>query len=317
MKSASKVIVSAICFVILTGFAQAAKFDPLFRITAIQGDCQVQPKGTDAFVPAESGRAYHYGTHIKTGRNSSIIMLLSDGNECQVLANADLVMAEDTKDSKLKIIKLGAGAVDVNLDPDFAEGGYGMQVETAAAICGVIGSRGSVDVRSDNEMTVTTLGVKEGKWYSKGTHFKVSELDTEDIISIATSIDREFTRIKNLKGQYSVDCKNSAGETQTLEIKLNAVVKIWARRTEVGDNVTVTIIFTSPDGKVEQAFTYTEKDLRTPEEVAQSRDEIKEEIRRKLDEIDKSETVITTTTTTTTTVSSSTTIPSTTPVGRR
>ncbi len=309
MKSVSIALVAVVCLMIFTGSAQAVKFDPLFRVTAVQGSCNVQPKGKSAFEPAESGKAYHYGSRIKTDRNSSLIILLADGNECQVLANADLIMAEDARDSKLKIIKLSAGTVDVDLDPEFAEDGYGLHVETAAAICGVVGSKGSVDARADKDMSVTTLGVTEGKWFSKGDHFEIKELDAEDIISIATSIDREFTRLKNLKGQCSIDCKNSAGEMQTLEIKLNGVVKIWARSTDVGNNVTVTIIFTSPDGKVEQAFTYTEKDLRTPEEIAQARAEIKDEIRKKLEDIDKRETVVTTTTTTTTTVSSTTTIP--------
>ena len=309
MKSVTIALVMTATMLALTGSSEATKFDPLFRVTSVQGECTVMPKGDKAFVPVESGKAYHYGSQIKTGRKSSLIVLLADGNECQVLANAELVMAQDVKNAKMKIIKLKAGRVDIDLDPEFENSGYGLQVETAAAICGAIGTKGTVDVRSDKEMSVTTCGVKEGKFYAKGPQFMIPELDVDDLISIATSVDREFTRIKNLKGSYNINCKNSAGEPQTMEVKLNAVVKIWQRRTDIGNNLTVTIIFTSANGKVEQAFTYTLRDERTPSELAHQRNEIREDIKEALKKLDESDTVVTTTTTTTTTVTTSTTIP--------
>ena len=317
MKCISRGLVVVIAFIMLSGTAEAVKFDALFRVTAVNGECTVMPKGAKAFVPAESGKAYHYGSEIKTGRKSSLIMLLADGNECQVLANAHLIMAQNVQDPKLKIIKLKAGMVDIDLDPEFEESGYGLQVETAAAICGVIGSKGSVGVRADKEMSVTTLGIKEGKFWCKGSQFKIKEMHAGDLISVAISLDREFTRIKNLKGSYLIDCKNSAGEPQSLEVKLNGIVKIWARRADIGNNLTVTIIFTSPEGKVEQAFTYTHADDRDPKVLAATAREIRKDIKDALAKLDENKTVVTTTTTTTVTVTTSTTIPNVTPVGRR
>jgi hypothetical protein len=319
MKSVSVALVAAIALMIVASTAQAVTFDPLFRITSVSGDCQVMPKGEKAFQAVKAGKAYHYGSHVRTGRKSSLIIVLSDGNECQVLADADLVMNQDTKNSKLKIINLKSGTVDINLDPAFEESGYGLQVETAAAICGVIGSVGSVNARSDNKMSVTTLGIKEGKFWcrSKNDHFKVVEMDADDWISVACSVDREFTRIKNIKGSYTINCKDSAGDMQTIDLKLNGIVKIWARRAPVGDNVTVTIIFTSPNGKIEQAFTYTEVDGRTPGEVDEDVQGIRDDIRAQLDDNSLDDTAVTTTTTTTTTVSTSTTIPNVTNAGRR
>ena len=315
MKCLAKSLIVAVAFMMLAGSAQAVKFDPLFRVTSVNGDCTVKPKGEKTFVAAESDRAYLYGTQIKTGRKSSIIIILADGNECQILANADLTMTQDVKNPKLKIIKLRAGRVDIDLDPEFENSGYGLQVETAAAICGVIGSKGSVDVRSDKDMSVTTLGIKEGKFWCKGSQFKIPIMDADDFISVAISVDREFTRLKNLKGSYTIDCNNSAGEPQTLEVKLNAIVKIWARRADVGNNLTVTIIFTSPEGKVEQAFTYTRPDDRDPKTIAKLTKEIRKDIKAKLDEVTK--TVVTTTTTTTVAATTTTTVPNVTPSGRR
>jgi len=96
---------------------------------------------------------------------------------------------------------------------------------------------------------------------------------------------------------------------QTHEIKLNSVVKIWARRADIGNNLTVTIIFTSQDGKVEQAFTYTERDDRSAEEIAKARNEIRKDIKEALKKLDQTDTIVTTTTTTTTSVTTTTTIP--------
>lgn len=309
MKRIAATLFSLAVFSVLSGPAYAVKFDPLFRVTSVTGECTVMPKGDTAFVPVQQDKAYHYGSVIKTGRKSSLIIVLADGNECQVLANAELEMQQDTTDPKLKIIKLKEGRVDVNLDPEFEESGYGLHVETAAAICGAIGCKFSNDVRSDNDMSVSTFGVSEGKVKIIGKNFNIPEMDVDDFISVATSLDREFTRIKNLKGSFVINCKNSAGEMQTHEIKLNSIVKLWARRADVGDNVTVTIIFTSPDGKVEQAFTYTERDERSVEEIAKARNEIRKDIKEALKKLDESDTIVTTTTTTTTTVTTTTTIP--------
>lgn len=315
MRSILLAIISTCLLFAASKDADAVNFDPLFRVTSINGECSIMPKGGSDFIQIESGKAYPYGSHLKTGRKSSLIIVLSDGNECQVLANADLVMTHDATNPKLKIIKLNAGTVDVDLDPEFENSGYGLQVETAAAICGAIGCKFSNDVRADNDMTVSTFAVGEGRVRIIGEDFEVKEMDADDFISVAASFDGEFTRIKNLKGSFLIDVKNSAGEVQSVEIKLNSIVKIWAQTAEAGQKRTVTIIFTSPDGKVEQAFTYTEQNESTQEEETER--EISRDLQRKLDKTDQGGTVVTTTSTTTTSSTTTSTLPNATATGKQ
>ena len=77
------VLAASAALLVLVGPADAARFDPLFRVVGIRGECMVQPAGQADFVPAIEDRAYHYGTKIKTGPDSAAIVRFSNGNDCR------------------------------------------------------------------------------------------------------------------------------------------------------------------------------------------------------------------------------------------
>jgi len=95
---------------LLTGFLSftiantlhAAAFEQAFKLTKINGECNVMTPDSKVFAPAAEGKAYPYGSKISTGRKSSVIVEFSTGNSCRVLASSVLIVTEDAKDAKAK-----------------------------------------------------------------------------------------------------------------------------------------------------------------------------------------------------------------------
>jgi hypothetical protein len=182
---------------------------------------------------------------------------LSAGNECRVLANADIVVAEDMRDSKLKVVKLNLGRVDVELEDGFEESGDKFQVETPTAICGAIGCKFGADTRSEQEMMISAFPVEKGKVRIFGADFEIPLVEKDDLITVANSHDRTYIRIKNVKGSFDFTYRDSSGNPKTVELKEGSIVKIWRRPSHADVSVVVTILITLPNGTILDSVTYT------------------------------------------------------------
>lgn len=285
--------------------SQAGKFDPLFKIEAINGTCNVGAAGSETLEAAVEGKAYPYGTRVKTDRNSSCIIKFSTGNECMVMANADLILTEGTQDKKIKNIKLNQGKIDVTLEHDYNKNNE-LNVETTAAICGAISCKFTVDARTEDDLNLTIIGCAEGKIKLTGRNFGIMELDADDWITVASSLERDFIRIKNVKGLFQVIIKNDQGQEETIDLKPAGTLKIWTRRTEEG-NIVVTIMVLKPDGNAEKTYTYSDKDTRTQEEIKKEEENIATDKTNATDQTKPKEDDVLTTTTTTIPVPTTTT----------
>lgn len=94
---------------------------------------------TGKYVPIKIKQSYPFGSVVKTGRNSSMILEFSQGNTFQLLARTKLTITEDVRNPKLKIIKLEKGTINLSLD-HFPKD-HKLQVETPTAVCGAVGTR--------------------------------------------------------------------------------------------------------------------------------------------------------------------------------
>ena len=115
--------------------------------TAIKaiGDCRI--KKNTVYEDITVGAFYNFGAMVKTGRNSYLDFQLSEANVFRLLARTALVITEDVRNPKLKILELDKGSVTVQLDnfpPD-----HKFQVETPSAICGAVGTRFVVSFEDD------------------------------------------------------------------------------------------------------------------------------------------------------------------------
>jgi len=297
-------VIVFLCTIISGIVLLSAPFEPLFQIISVEGECQVQPPGTQNFQPAEPGKAYAYGTAIKTGRKSTALIRFSEGNECRVLANANLVITEDVKDPKLKIIKLKEGDVDVSLDEKFHESN-GLNVETATAICGAIGCKFTVKSSSEGELKAVIIICKEGKIKVYGNDFNVPLMENDDGISVVGSADLTFIKLRNILGEYNLHVRDASGNEKIIELKKDWEIKIWRKLSQDNKTIVITILITGPDGSLIEAITRTaEKEGQEQEQLTPGKEGKTTATTQSSGGTDEliTETPTTTTTTTTTTI---------------
>ena len=238
--------------------AQAKPFQPLFRILRINGDCSVMKPAGTAFEPAQDGSAYPYGTQIRTGRKSSLIVEFSEGNQCTVLANTLLTVAEDAREKSLKIIKLTDGKVEVLLEETFHKSN-GLNIETCCATCAAIGCTFSVEARREENLATVVFIVTDGEIKSFGPHFDVPSLDKGDVLFISCAIDMGFTRLRNIKGEYSIEYLDSDRKGRSADMKKDEVLKIWRKADPDKKQTIVMLLIAGPDGETKIAETFTEE----------------------------------------------------------
>ena len=248
---------SVVIGIMLVSKAVAAPFEAAFKLTKINGECSVMTPDSKKFITADEGKAYPYGSKIKTGtRKSSVVIEFSSGNICRVLANTVLAVTEDAKDRKLKTLKLDEGEVGVELEEKFHENNS-LDVETAAGICGAIGCKFRVKSSRESELKVIVIFCEDGKIRVHGPDFEIPLIEKEMGLSISKADDKDFTRLKNIKGIYVVNllAKDAQGNPVKLELKTGYSIKIYREISPTG-NMLVYLLVLSPEGKTEATYTY-------------------------------------------------------------
>ena len=250
-----------------------AGFEPLFRVIKVTGECSLKRPKEGDFAAAVEAKAYPYGTKIRTGMRSSLVVVFSEGNVCRVLANADLTMSQGTSNKKLKIIRLNEGTVEVDLKEDFHSDGNALNVETATAICGAIGCKFSVKSMTEDALRLILISCFEGKIRVNGDNFSAAELDEGDWLSLLTPPDLSFLRLKTERGEFEITIKDENHEDKNVPTEKGTVLKIWQREVPGTGQIVIVAEVTGPDGKLISTDTVT-LDARTkPTQPPQGRQE--------------------------------------------
>ncbi len=243
-----------------------AEFEPLFRIVEITGECTIKRPDDAAFEPAIDEKAYPYGTEVKTGPRSTAVVVLSQGNTCRVLANAQITMTEDAANPKLKSVLLSDGEVHVKLREDFHQDGSEFNVETAQAICGAIGCEFRVASQIEDELRVIIVRVVDGEIRVTGAFYNIDSLKANNWVSLIAPQDNSFLRIKNMKGEYEVRLKEGETGERSVTTKEGAVLKVWTKVVPETGEMVVSVSITDASGKLLETIVA----VFTPEEIEAS-----------------------------------------------
>ncbi len=302
--------------------ATAAPFEPVFQLMEMTGSCQVSRPDAPGFTEAESGKAYPYGTTVRTDRRSSVLVVFSAGNQCRVLAGTTVTIAENADDPSQKTLILQDGKINVDLEETFHESNS-LNVETPTAICGAIGCTFTVEVKLEADLKITVVVCENGEIKLFHNDYEIPLMDAGDYVSVAASHDMSFIRIKNIKGAFDLTFTDDTGNPRTVSMDPEGVVKIWRRLSEDGSTMVMTILLVGPDGTLIEAINFSVPVAPQPpagvegegegeggQEPGQEPTEVDEDFQVVLDLEDGSTTSTSTTTTTSTT-------PSFTPVGPR
>jgi len=252
---------TGLCFVLATVVATTVtaqqNLDPVFQVSGVNGDCKISLPGQDDFRPVEEFKTYPYGSRIITANRSSLVMAISEGNVVRVLANADLVFNEDPSNTRIKNVRLNDGEVEVELRTNFHENGNALNVETATATCGAVGTHFRVASRLEQDLRIVIFRVIRGLIRVYGENFEVPEMKADDWLSLLSPSDRSFLRLKNMKGAFDIRIKDENMNDRNMPTREGFVLKIWQQVVpETGERV-VTAVLTSPAGELIETVSVT------------------------------------------------------------
>lgn len=218
--------------------AAAKPFEPEFTIIQVTGEVRVEVDGAEP-APAQVGESYAYGTTVETLRNSTAVLRLSEKNICRVAARTRIRVGEQMQNSKVKIIDLQTGKIDLELDEMVS--GESVHIETAASVCGITGTKVSAESSREKDVNATVFTVREGKVWVNGQYFRIEELLDNSEIVVSTTDQGDYLRLRVVQGEMFIVLRDDEGEKQ-IEINGGDLVKIFARTSEDGKFLQVTML---------------------------------------------------------------------------
>ena len=239
--------------------ATALTLEPAFRLLQIEGECHVRPPDARSFQPAEDGRAYPYGTRIRTGAGSTAVLEMATGNTCRILADASLVLTEVAGNRSHKRLLLDAGEIEVNLSDGFHAGGNKLDVETVSSIATPRGTRFRVAVQVQEDLYVVIIRCLDGSLQVVGRvfGFEVDDLGKDDWVSLIAPMDHSFLRLKNLKGAFGVRIPEGDGDFRIVETDEGVTLKIWQQDIPDSDMIAVSVAITDREGRLVETVVAT------------------------------------------------------------
>ena len=232
----------------------AQPFDVLFRVTEIRGTCQVQKPDAAAFEPAVNGKAYPFGTRVRTGSDSKAVILLSpqDGLQMQSLCSLTVRQPADAETNRL--VQVDSGKVVLSVRAGLPE--KALTVETAVAACDSFVGRGEVQLIREKDALRMDVSTGNGALRVVGPQFTIPKMKGGGAARIVSSLDRSITRIVNAGSEYKVDIDNGTDAPITLDSSTKGTIRIWREHAPVGKKLVVSVFASSPDGKGKENFAY-------------------------------------------------------------
>jgi hypothetical protein len=252
---------------------QVKPFDPLVRVTSVQGAVQVQNPDVGQFAPAQNNKAYPLGTIVRTGPGGNATLAFSPQDTVQLLENSEAVFAAPEKDAKARLVKLVAGKIKTSLRDNLAEGSF--SVATPGTTCKNMAGRGEFTISSDANTETLQAATITGSAFIEGTYYAIPALRAANTVNIQTAADRSLTRLTSVSGDFPITLSNGGETPTTFGMSPKAVVKIWRENAPVGGRSIVSTLVVSPTGMARHRFAYAEgrPNLATGELIAPADEE--------------------------------------------
>ena len=241
---------------------QAQSFDVLFRVSGIKGTCQVKQPGASVFIPATTGKAYPFGTTVRTGKDGEAFVLLSaeDALHMSPLCELTVTEPEGAPVYSNRTIRLEEGKIDVSVRDGLAE--KALVVETGVASGDSFVGRCSIDLQKNKKPVKDKLDLRllvhtdNGAIRITGPQFSIPKMRSGSAARIESSADRSITRIINESNDYTVNIDNGTDAPVVMETTTLSTVRIYREHAAVGGKLVVSVLETAPNGTGKGNFAY-------------------------------------------------------------
>jgi len=232
----------------------AQSFDPLFRVSNIKGACQVKRPEATAFEPAENGKAYPFGTAVRTTRDSQALILLSADDTVQMQALSDVTVLAPAGTDAGRVVRLDGGKLQTFIREGLPE--KAVVIETPVAVCDTIVNRSDIVLGREKDGLHLDVATSSGGVRIGGPQFSVPHLKAGTSVRIISTEDRSLTRITNTSGDYKIELDNGTETPVALGTTTHSTVRIWREHAAVGGKLVVSVFAAGPDGKGRANFAY-------------------------------------------------------------
>ncbi len=232
--------------------------DRLFQLAGCSGICQVSKPGSNVFQEAVKGKAYPYGTIVRTVKDGTASIQLT-GDDTVTLASDTCVTAllEGDGDAAKLVVDLEYGKVTVFT---IAEDGARLSLRTPIADCLEMHGRSDIALLTPTEKndaySLSVQAAAGGSVTISAPQIKVPDLKAGYSVKLITSRDRSYTRILNTLGDYPVLIDNGGAEPVSISTSTRSAIRIWREFAPVGHREIVSVFATGPDGKGRERFAF-------------------------------------------------------------
>ena len=234
----------------------APAFSLLVRVMSIQGVCEVNNPDVGKFMPALNNKAYPLGTTIRTGVDSSALLVFSDRESVQLGANTEVLIASADKAPNSRVVRLVSGKIKTDLRDNLPEGSFG--VETPNASCKNVAGRGEYTLTTEANNETFEAKTITGSARIDGPQYHIPALRAANTVNIQTAQDRSMSRLTSVSGDFAILLEKGAEEPVNFGMSPKAVVKIWRENAPVGGRAIISTLVMSPTGLVRHRFAYAE-----------------------------------------------------------
>lgn len=238
----------------------AMPFDPVFRVLRIKGECAIAPPDSTVFSPIKPGKAYPFGSTVRTvSLDSEAIISFCDNNGCTLFAGSTARFTDEAGDRENRTVHLLAGKLEVELDRSeqkFIKYTNRVFVQTAVAIVSGEKAKFAVTVARQNDTHESIFECSAGMIGVSGAQFQAPVVKEGAILKVTGPTDLSWLRVQTVKGEVPYDIRNDMAEPISYPTKPGAILKINQQVAEQAGIRHVVLRTMKPDGTTETNFTY-------------------------------------------------------------
>lgn len=268
MKSMVKIrIAFAVAIALAATSLRADTFNNLLRVIAPRGECQIRLPGSEEYAPVLKGRAYPFGSLVRTGKDSDIVIALSDRDAVRLSDNTVVAFDLDHKANDCRVVGLRAGEILTRLD--VVNTNEFVVIDTPAGRgVEMVGNARFKLTSTPLDDTLEVRAEASSSIKIVGPQFAIPGLKSGNGVSITTMKDNSMTRISDLLGDYRVfvnkgnefnpDTSDVDANESLLPVSMSSrsTVKIWREKAPVGGRLIVSVLATGPDGKGRESYAF-------------------------------------------------------------
>ena len=251
----------------VVGTVSADSFNNLFRIMSPRGNCQIRRPGQEAFEPVIKGKAYQFGSTLRCGKDSEMIVSLSEKDAVAMTAESVAIAKLDHNDGNRRVISLMQGEIKARLD--VLNTNASVIIDSPVGRC--VSMVGNAKIKLTSTPGEDTLEMTAGASCQVrlvGPQFVIPELKVGNSISISTLTDNSQTRIRDVSGDYRIfvnkglEFNPMPSDSEEADVLLpvamsaQSMVKIWREKAPVGGRLIVSVLATGPDGKGRESYAF-------------------------------------------------------------